>query len=75
MRSRTTIANQTGATVVVNAHNVAPVSSTGQLYKAFWYVPEIDHWVKSVEEYYDSNGKRTQRFSIELESFKRGAQQ
>ncbi|CAN0622677.1 protein of unknown function [Burkholderia multivorans] len=38
-------------------------------------MPEIGRWVKSVEEYYDSNGKRTQRFLSELESFKRGAQQ
>ncbi|CAN0622544.1 protein of unknown function [Burkholderia multivorans] len=36
---------------------------------------QVDVRLKSVEEYYDGNGKRTQRFSSELESFKRGAQQ
>jgi hypothetical protein len=47
--------------------------ATGRLYKAFWYVPEIGRWVKSDEEYYGSNGVRTQRFTSELESFKHAA--
>jgi hypothetical protein len=44
---------------------------TGRTYKAFWYVPEIGRWVKSVEEYYGSNGVRNERYTAELESYKR----
>jgi hypothetical protein len=68
-----TIANQSGTTVVMQTHRVVPTTATGRLYKAFWYVPETGRWVKSVEEYYGSNGIRTQRFSSELESFKHAA--
>ena len=42
----------------------------GRTYKALWYVPEVHRWVKSVEEYYGSNGVRNERHSSELESFK-----
>lgn len=45
-----------------------PVS--GRTYKAFWYAPEVKRWVKSVEEYYGSDGARSERFTSELESFK-----
>jgi hypothetical protein len=44
--------------------------ATGRTYKAFWYVPEVRRWVKSVEEYYGSGGVRNERFTMELESFK-----
>jgi hypothetical protein len=50
-----------------------PVS--GRLYKAFWYVPEVKRWVKSVEEYYSSGGVRNERETTELESFKMAAAQ
>jgi hypothetical protein len=33
-------------------------------------VPAVKRWVKSVEEYYDSNDTRTSRFAEELESYK-----
>jgi hypothetical protein len=62
--------NQTDTTIVMQTRNATPVVATGRLYKAFWYVPEVGRWVKSVEEYYGSNGVRNQRFSSELESFK-----
>ncbi|WP_152681939.1 hypothetical protein [Chromobacterium subtsugae] len=42
---------------------------TGRTYKAFWYVPEIKRWVKSVEEYYGSGGVRTEQYVSELQSF------
>ena len=70
-----TVAKQDGTTIVMNSRNVAPVSATGRLYKAVWYVPEVGRWVKSVEEYYGSKGVRTERYSTELESFKVGGQQ
>lgn len=66
------VANQTGTTVVMQTRRDVPVTATGRLYKAFWYVPDTGRWVKSVEEYYNSNGVRTQRTSSELESFKHG---
>ncbi|MEQ5843860.1 hypothetical protein N0A02_30835 [Paraburkholderia acidicola] len=69
-----TVSNQTGTTVVVQTRNATPVTATGRLYKAVWYVPEIGRWVKAVEEYYGSNGERSQRISSELESFKRISQ-
>lgn len=45
---------------------------TGKLYKAFWYVPGVKRWVKSVEEYYNTNGERTERYTSELVSYKAG---
>nr|WP_246217285.1 hypothetical protein [Paraburkholderia panacisoli] len=60
--------------MMTRAQNVGPVQSTGRTYKAFWYVPEIGRWVKSVEEYYGSNGVRNERYTTELESFKRSAE-
>jgi hypothetical protein len=77
MQSATTgtVATQAGATVVLQTHRTTPVVATGRIYKAFWYVPEIGRWVKSDEEYYGSNGMRTQKFSSELESFKRASQE
>jgi hypothetical protein len=44
--------------------------ATGRTYKAFWYVPDVRRWVKSVEEYYDAGGRRNERFTTELEAFK-----
>lgn len=66
-----TVSNQAGTTVVVQTRNATPVTATGRLYKALWYVPETGRWVKAVEEYYGSNGERSQKISSELESFKR----
>ena len=77
MQSATTgaLSTRTGTTVVVQTRKATPGRGNRRLlYKAFWYVPEIGRWVKSDEEYYGSNGTRTQRFSSELESFKRASQ-
>lgn len=52
-------------------------AASGRLYKAFWYVPQIKRWVKSVEESYSGSGMREVRLTNELESYKmaeRGAQ-
>nr|WKF56785.1 hypothetical protein HUO10_001250 [Paraburkholderia busanensis] len=57
--------------MVTHAQKTGPVQVTGRTYKAFWYVPEIGRWVKSIEEYYGSNGQRNERYTAELESFKR----
>ncbi|MEJ0003824.1 MAG: hypothetical protein WDN30_10015 [Pararobbsia sp.] len=63
--------NPGDTTLVTQTHRTTPQQVSGQLYEAFWYVPEVGRWVKSVEEYYGSNGVRSQRISAELESFKR----
>ncbi|MGO9312057.1 MAG: hypothetical protein ACLQDI_04900 [Syntrophobacteraceae bacterium] len=65
-----TQANKNGATVVMQSQKVTPQSATGRLYKAFWYVPEIKRFVKSVEEYYNAGGIRNERYTDELDSFK-----
>lgn len=63
---------QGGATMVTQVQNTGERQTSGRLYKAFWYVPEVKRWVKSVEEYYSSGGVRNERYSQELESFKPG---
>jgi hypothetical protein len=62
-------ANRNGSTVVMQSQKVTPQTTTGRLYKAFWYVPEIKRHVKSIEEYYNAGGVRSERYTDELESF------
>jgi hypothetical protein len=57
-------------TMVTQVHSTADRETSGRLYKAFWYVPEMKRWVKSVEENYSSSGVRHERTTLELESFK-----
>lgn len=59
-----------GATTVVQTGRTSAATFTGRTYKAFWYVPGVKRWVKSVEEYYDPNGVRYERSADELEAFK-----
>jgi len=59
-----------GTTTVVQTGKIAPRTISGRTYKAFWYVPAVKKWVKSVEEYYDANGVRNERNADELESYK-----
>ncbi|HEV3104204.1 MAG TPA: hypothetical protein VGZ01_00735 [Trinickia sp.] len=62
---------QPGATTLVTqARQVTPEATVGHTYKAFWYVPEVGRWVKSVEEYYGSNNVRNERYMAELEAYK-----
>jgi hypothetical protein len=56
-------------TLVTNAQKARTEPASGRTYKAFWYVPAIKRWVKSVEEYYGSDGVRNERYTQELESF------
>jgi hypothetical protein len=55
-----------GSTAVVQTNRAITGPVSGRLYKAFWYVPSVKRWVKSVEEYYSANGTRNQRFTTEL---------
>jgi hypothetical protein len=61
---------QNSTTMVTEVKKTNADTTTGRMYKAFWYVPEVKRWVKSVEEYYSSGGTRNERFTAELESFK-----
>ena len=58
-----------GTTMVTQVQRTQPGKATGRTYKAMWYVPEVGRWVKSIEEYYNSGGVRSQRFTAELESY------
>lgn len=62
--------NAAGTTLATEVRNVTAGATSGRLYRAYWYVPEIKRWVKSVEEDYSSGGVRNARFTQELESFK-----
>ncbi len=59
-----------GATSVLQTHRITPGVVSGRTYKAFWYVPSVKRWVKSVEEYYDGNGVRNERYMDELTSYR-----
>ena len=59
-----------GATTVMQSSRAGGATFSGRTYKAFWYVPSVKRWVKSVEEYYDTNERRTERYTDELESYK-----
>ncbi len=59
-----------GSTVVMQTGRALPKAASGRTYKAFWYVPTVKRWVKSIEEYYGSNGVRNEQYVDELESFK-----
>lgn len=62
--------NAAGTTLSTETHKTLPHETSGRLYKAYWYVPDVKRWVKSVEEDYSSGGVRNQRITDELESFK-----
>ena len=57
------------ATVATQIDTSAAHRAEGRTYKAFWYAPAVRRWVKSVEEYYGSNGERSERTPSELESY------
>ena len=48
----------------------APGPVTGQLYRAYWYVPEVKRWVKQIEVYYDANGAELERHSAQLQDYR-----
>jgi hypothetical protein len=62
-----------GASMSTQIEKTTGKDVSGRLYKAFWYVPEIKRWVKSVEEDYNSGGVRNGRRTMELESYKAAA--
>ena len=61
---------QNGTTLVTQVQKTTDRQTSGRLYKAYWYAPEVKRWVKSIEENYSSGGVRNERFTQELESFR-----
>jgi hypothetical protein len=59
-----------GSAMLVQNNRVKPRTTSGRTYKAFWYVPGVKRFVKSVEEYYSSSGIRSERLTNELVSDK-----
>ncbi|WP_144240780.1 hypothetical protein [Dyella japonica] len=59
-----------GAVSLSQSQVTRPRTTSGRMYKAFWYVPEQKRFVKAVEEYYDSKGVRSSRYTEELQSSK-----
>jgi hypothetical protein len=64
--------NSQTTTMLTQVQKGASGEVSGKTYKAIWYVPEMERWVKSVEEYYSAAGVRTGSYTQELESFKHG---
>jgi hypothetical protein len=56
--------------VLLQSNRVTTHTVSGRTYEAFWYVPSIKRFVKSVEEYYNSKGIRSERYTNELVSDK-----
>lgn len=59
-----------GSATIVQTNRTQPTVISGRTYHAFWYVPAVNRWVKSVEEYYSPTGSRTSSFKDELEAYK-----
>jgi hypothetical protein len=62
--------NKSGTTVIMQTQKEQPRTSSGQIYRAYWYVPDIKIYVKSIDENYFSSGALNRRTTEELESYK-----
>jgi hypothetical protein len=62
--------HESGTTLSTQLQKTTAREVSGRLYKAFWYVPEVKRWVKSVEEDYSTGGVRNVRRTMELESYR-----
>lgn len=61
-----------GALSFAQTSRTMPSTGSGRTYHVFWYAPSVKRWVKSVEEYYSTNGTRTSSYKDELEAYKLG---
>ena len=64
---------QGGSTIVMHSQAAAAGTIFGQNYKALYYVPELKHFAKTVEETFNGQNVRTRRVTNELELFKPAA--
>lgn len=63
---------QSGSATVTQSQTVMQRTVSGRIYQAYWYVPSIKRYVKSLEESYTSQGTRSSRITEELISFTPG---
>jgi len=63
-------ADAPGVMPVVPASKGAASTASGRTHQALWYVPAVKKWVRSVEEFYDSDGVRNKSYADELEAFR-----
>jgi hypothetical protein len=70
--SSTVVAGEQGVSVRMDAKkpDLHPATSSGRLFRTYWYVPSIKREVKSIEEDYSSEGQLHRRETSELESVK-----
>lgn len=66
----TATADAQGATPVVPASKGAAPTASGRTHQVFWYVPAVKKWVRSVEEFYGSDGGRNKSCADEPAAFK-----
>ena len=57
-----------GTAALTQSQRVVPRTISGRLYRAYWYVPALKRYVKSVEETYNTKGIRSERTTEELAS-------
>jgi hypothetical protein len=55
---------------VTAGQRVTAHTTSGKIYRAYWYVPSQKRFVKSIDETYSSDGMRTERVTEELASSK-----
>jgi hypothetical protein len=63
---------QGGTTAVAQSQTTMQHSVSGRIYQAYWYVPSVKRYVKSLEESYTSGGNRSSRTTEEMISFTPG---
>ncbi|MGI8840525.1 MAG: hypothetical protein ACR2F8_07080 [Caulobacteraceae bacterium] len=59
-----------GATTLTQSQAITARPISGRTYKLIYYAPQVKRWVKAVEEYYDVNGVRSERYTDTLQSYK-----
>lgn len=64
--------NANGTSMTTDTRKVPDIKRSGTVYHAYWYVPDLKRWVKSVEEIYLPDGSRGERKTSELVSFRSG---
>lgn len=62
--------SQSGSTIIMQSQKNVQTTTTGRLFRVYWYVPETKIYVKAVEENYLSSGLLNERRTEELETYK-----
>ena len=56
-------------TMVTQSNKTGQQTITGNIYREYWYSPEVKHIIKSVEESFSSDGTRFEKTTEELETY------